>query len=103
MQSLYKPVRAVIARASQLTDWDIRNCHPTLLLQLCEHLGVPCKMLEKYVADRDSWWKIVIEIVNEGVEQPASSSGSNSKKKKEEALRKPVVREEVKQLFLRIL
>ena len=55
MQSLYKPFRAAIARASQLTDWDIKNCHPTLLLQLCEHLGVPCNMLKKYVSDRDSW------------------------------------------------
>ncbi len=103
MQSLYKPFRAAIARASQLTDWDIKNCHPTLLLQLCERLGVPCKLLKKYVAERDSWWKIVIDIVNEGLEQPASSSGSKSKKKKEGASRKPVGREEVKQLFLRIL
>ncbi len=60
-------------------------------------------MLKKYGADRDSWWKIVKDLVNEGVEQPASSSGSKSKKKKEEASRKHVGRDEVKQLFLRIL
>ena len=45
--------------------------------------------------------KIVTDIVNKDIEQPASSSGSKSKKKKE-ASRKPVGREEVKQLFLRI-
>jgi len=102
MQSVYKPIRAAIARTLQLTDWDIRNCHPTLLLQLCEHLGVPCKRLKTYVDNRDEWWKIVKDIVNEGVEQPASSSRSKSKKK-EEASRKPVGRDEVKQLFLWIL
>ncbi len=42
-------------------------------------------------------------IVNEGVEQPASSSRSKSKTKKEEASIKPVGWEEVKQVFLRIL
>ncbi len=55
MQCVYKPFRAAIARASQLTDWDIRSCRPTLLLQLCEHLDVPCKMLKKYLDNRNSW------------------------------------------------
>ncbi len=54
------------------------------------------------MSDRDSWWKIATDIVNKGVEQPASSSRSKSKKK-EEASRKHVGREEFKQLFLRIL
>jgi hypothetical protein len=76
MQSLYKPFRAVIASASQLNGWDIKNCHPTLILQLCEYLGVPCNMLKKYVADRALWWKIVTDIVNTGIEQPVSSSRS---------------------------
>ncbi len=100
---MYKPLCAAIARASKLTDWAIWNCHPTLLLKLCEHLGVPCKMLKKYVANRDSWWKSVMEIANEGIEQPISSSRSKFKKKKEETSRKSVSREEVKQFFLRIL
>ena len=60
-------------------------------------------MLKKYVANRDSWWESVTEVVNEGIEQPAYSSRSKSKKKKEEASRKSVGRDEVKQLFLLIL
>ena len=40
IQSLYKSFRAAVSGASQLTDWDIRNCHPTLLLQLFEHLNI---------------------------------------------------------------
>ena len=96
MQPLYKPFRAAIARTLQLTDWDIRNCHPTLLLQLCEHLDVPCKMLKKYVADRDSWWKVVTDFVDEGVELLASSFRSKSKKKEEPQSRKLVGRKEVK-------
>ena len=102
MRYLYKPFRAAIARASQLTDCDIRKYHPTVLLQLCEHLGISCKRLKTCVANRDEWWNIVTDIINKDIEQPASSSKSKSKKK-EEASRKRAGRDEVKQLFLRIL
>jgi hypothetical protein len=61
-------------------------------------------MLKKYVANQDSWWKSVEEIVIEDIAQPASSSMLKSKKKNEEASsRKLVGREEAKHLFLRVL
>jgi hypothetical protein len=82
MQSVKKKFRATIARTLHLTDWDIKNCHPTLLPQLYEHLDVPYNMLKKYVADLDSWWKVVTDMFNEGVELPASTSTNSKSKQK---------------------
>ena len=38
----------------QYVDWDIKNCHPTLLLQICKANGIPCSHLENYVVDREN-------------------------------------------------
>ena len=36
------------------TDIDISNCHPVLLLYLCNKNNIPCTYLQKYVENRDS-------------------------------------------------
>eukprot|EP00961_Rhodomonas_salina_P300618 3939950-Rhodomonas_salina.1 len=34
-------------------DIDMKNAHPTLLLQYCNENGIACKKLEEYVSNRD--------------------------------------------------
>ena len=41
------------------TDIDVSNCHPVLLLYLCNKNNIPCANLQKYVENRDS---ILFEI-----------------------------------------
>lgn len=60
MQRLYAPFRAVIARAMGLTDWDMVNCHPHLLLQLCDKHDLECDLLRDYVSNRDKWLSLVM-------------------------------------------
>lgn len=38
-----------------LQDWDMVNCHPTLLLQYCQHNKIKCDLLKEYVTDRDKF------------------------------------------------
>ena len=64
MQSLYKPFRGVIADLTGLVDWDMRNAHPEFLLQVSAHHGVPSKLLNDYIGDRDAWYALVLETIN---------------------------------------
>ena len=34
------------------TDCDIRDCHPTLIVQMCEHHKLPCDTLKRYIEQR---------------------------------------------------
>ena len=46
-----------------LEDWDIVNCHPTLLVQYCEKNNIKCDILKEYVSDRDTFSE---EVQDEG-------------------------------------
>jgi len=35
-------------------DWDMKNAHPTILLQVCLRHGLPCSVLTHYVTQRES-------------------------------------------------
>ena len=52
IQRLSQSVREMIAPA-EVKDYDMKNCHPTILLRLLKGCGLPCSYLEQYVADRD--------------------------------------------------
>lgn len=52
IQRLSQSVREMLAPAD-VRDYDMRNCHPTLLLHLLKGCGLQCSYLEQYVTDRD--------------------------------------------------
>eukprot|EP00961_Rhodomonas_salina_P172155 2321213-Rhodomonas_salina.1 len=43
-------------------DVDFVNCHPAILLQMCDKWGVPCKFLRKYVQERDELLEELIQM-----------------------------------------
>jgi hypothetical protein len=53
MFSMRKQTRHTLAKRTGMVDYDIVNCHPELLLQLCKANGLSCKELEYYVANRN--------------------------------------------------
>ena len=53
MQGMPREIRNAIAFRIH-HDLDFQNCHPSLLLQLCQRHEVPCPRLAEYVADRSS-------------------------------------------------
>ena len=42
MQHLYRAFRAVVAKTMSFTDWDIVNCHSSLLMQMCPLHNIKC-------------------------------------------------------------
>ena len=52
MFSLRKLVRYILAQ-NFFVDIDIKCCHPTILLQLCEQNNIKCSYLKKYVEEYD--------------------------------------------------
>lgn len=38
---------------TKMTDFDMVNCHPRILLWVCDKLGIACEKLRTYVNDRD--------------------------------------------------
>ena len=36
-----------------MTDIDMKNCHPVILLWICDKFGIDCPVLRKYVGDRE--------------------------------------------------
>jgi len=44
-----------------LVDWDIVNCHPDILLQICKANNMPCDKLEHYVKNRDTIIAMIME------------------------------------------
>lgn len=51
LQGMLREVRNAIAFMFY-EDLDFSNCHPSLLLQVCEQHGVPCPALRRYCEDR---------------------------------------------------
>ena len=56
--SLRKEIRQTLS-LNQYVDIDMENCHPVLLLQICEFNGVECKYLKQYVNSRK---EILLEV-----------------------------------------
>jgi hypothetical protein len=56
--SLRKEVRQTLS-LNQYVDIDMENCHPVLLLQICEFNNVECKYLKQYVNSRKD---ILLEV-----------------------------------------
>jgi hypothetical protein len=52
LQSLPKNIRAALCK-NYYWDFDIVNCHPTFLFQLCKQWGFECQYLQDYVEHRD--------------------------------------------------
>ncbi len=54
LQEIAKPIRQTIA-ADFYDDVDIKNCHPTILLYLCNQNDIVCPKLKEYVIHRDDF------------------------------------------------
>ena len=83
MQGVYKPFRADIAKAMTLTDWDIVNCHPSLLMQMCALHDIKCVLLTDYMSNRDEWTFLVVSRVNKALalahaKTPPSADGKRT-------------------------
>lgn len=63
LQSLPKNIRAALCQ-KYYWDFDIVNCHPTLLLQLCRQWGFQCKYLQTYVEHRDQLLQEIRETIH---------------------------------------
>ena len=61
MQPLPHRIRHTIAGEFD-HDIDVVNCHPTLLAQKCDKLGISCEMLKKYIATRGEVLKGMVEL-----------------------------------------
>ena len=57
MMGIPRDIRGFVCTSTDtgpiLTDLDMDNCHPTILLWLCQKNGVACPALSEYVANRD--------------------------------------------------
>ncbi len=63
LQSFKKNIRHTLASEDYI-DVDMVNAHPTLLRQYCQKKGIACKMLSRYVLNRDKWLGELMEIHN---------------------------------------
>ena len=61
--SIRREIRHTLAKGHYI-DIDIENCHPVLLLQICEANNIRCKYLKKYVTKRDEYLKEVMDQYN---------------------------------------
>ena len=53
------PIRRQIRHtlsSNEMTDLDIKNCHPVMLLQICNIEGIECPQLSDYVSNRQSYF-----------------------------------------------
>ena len=53
IQRLSKPLRDMLVPKT-MVDYDIQNCHPTILLHLAKCYELPAHYLEEYVTDREA-------------------------------------------------
>jgi len=51
IQGFPKEFRGLLC--AHMTDYDIKNCHPSILLNLCKKFKIECKYLEEFVSHRD--------------------------------------------------
>lgn len=56
--SIRREIRHTLAKQNYV-DIDIENCHPVILLQICEKNKIDCKYLRKYVTDRQKYLEII--------------------------------------------
>ena len=56
LQNITRQIRQTIAMDTYV-DIDIKNCHPNLLLFICDNLNIPCDILRKYCNNRDDFFK----------------------------------------------
>ena len=61
--SIRREIRHTLAKGHYI-DIDIENCHPVLLLQICEANNIKCKYLAKYVTKRDKYLQAVMDQYN---------------------------------------
>ena len=59
-----KAVRHTLCEGQDYVDIDIKNCHPTILYQLCKKADIPCLVLEQYVKNRENMLEQVGSILN---------------------------------------
>jgi hypothetical protein len=84
LYSIRRQIRHTLAKEYYI-DIDIKNCHPEILLQLCNKNGLEPKYLKTYVRKRDKMLKKVEELYLNHIED------------------KNERRDKVKQLFIRLL
>ena len=41
----------------QYNDFDMKNCHPVILLKLCENKNIQCDYLRRYINERDAFFE----------------------------------------------
>lgn len=58
--SIRREIRHTLSK-NTFTDIDIVNCHPILLLQMCQNNNIECELLKDYVENRDKYLKETME------------------------------------------
>lgn len=61
--SIRREIRHTLAK-KYFVDIDIENCHPVILLNICEKNDIDCEYLEKYVKNRNEYLAKVMETYN---------------------------------------
>jgi hypothetical protein len=59
-----RTIRQTLASRLGLSDFDMINAHPTILLQICQSNGLTCDHLKKYCENRDDILKNIMQITN---------------------------------------
>lgn len=90
--AMRRKVRHTLAKRVGLSDWDIINAHPDVLLQICKSNGLECDKLDEYVRNRDA---ILARICAE-IDCLATSAGTEEERAER-------ARDRAKNLFIRIL
>jgi len=62
IQSLPREIRHTICKGLYI-DLDFKNCHPSILLQLCKFYNIECPNLEYYVSNREE----MLSNISEGI------------------------------------
>lgn len=60
--TIRREIRNTFAKKAGLRDFDIKNAHPDILLQVCKQQGFQCDKLEYYVGNRDNIMNQLISI-----------------------------------------
>jgi hypothetical protein len=60
--NMRKKIRHTLAKKIGFVDWDIQNCHPNALLQICKANGIACENLNFYVKNRNSVLEKIMDI-----------------------------------------
>ena len=56
LQSITRQIRQTIGEDHYM-DIDMKNCHPNILLFICDNLKINCDILKKYCDDREEFFK----------------------------------------------